>query len=102
MEMMMLGERVSAEQAERWGLISRMVEDDALTAEARALATKLAAGPTRSYGLLRRLARDAEQSTLTEALAAERIAQREAGRTKDFQRGVMAFLAKQPPRFEGD
>jgi 2-(1,2-epoxy-1,2-dihydrophenyl)acetyl-CoA isomerase len=102
MEMMMLGERVSAEQAERWGLISRMVEDDALADEVRSLATKLAAGPTRSYGLLRRLARDAEQATLTEALAAERTAQREAGRTKDFQRGVMAFLAKQPPRFEGD
>lgn len=102
MEMMLLGERVSAEQAEDWGLISRMVEDDALLDEARTLATKLAAGPTRSYGLLRRLARDAEQSSLTEALAAERIAQRDAGRTKDFQRGVMAFLAKQAPRFEGD
>jgi 2-(1,2-epoxy-1,2-dihydrophenyl)acetyl-CoA isomerase len=63
---------------------------------------KLAAGPTHSYGLLRRLARDAEQTTLTEALAAERIAQRDAGRTKDFQRGVMAFLAKQEPRFQGD
>jgi 2-(1,2-epoxy-1,2-dihydrophenyl)acetyl-CoA isomerase len=102
MEMMMLGERVSAEQAERWGLISRMVEDDALAGEARALATKLAAGPTRAYGLLRRLARDAEQSSLSEALAAERIAQRDAGRTNDFRRGVMAFLAKQQPRFEGD
>lgn len=102
MEMMMLGERVSAEQAEQWGLISRMVEDDALQDEARALAARLAAGPTRSYGLLRRLARDAEQSSLTEALAAERIAQRDAGRTKDFQRGVMAFLSKQEPRFEGD
>ena len=102
MEMMMLGERVPAEQAEQWGLISRMVEDDALLDEARALAARLAAGPTRSYGLLRRLARDAEQSSLTEALAAERIAQRDAGRTKDFQRGVMAFLAKTEPRFEGD
>ena len=102
LEMMMLGERIPAEQAERWGLISRMVEDDALAGGARALAERLAAGPTRSYGLLRRLARDAEQSSLTEALAAERIAQRDAGRTKDFQRGVMAFLAKQEPRFRGD
>jgi 2-(1,2-epoxy-1,2-dihydrophenyl)acetyl-CoA isomerase len=102
MEMMMLGERVAAEKAEAWGLISRMTEDDALLDEASALATTLAAGPTRAYGLLRRLARDAEQSSLTEALAAERIAQRDAGRTKDFQRGVMAFLAKQEPHFEGD
>ncbi len=101
MEMMMLGERIPAEQAEQWGLISRMVEDDRLQDEAKALATKLAAGPTAAYGLLRRLARDAEQSSLTEALAAERIAQRDAGRTDDFKAGVMAFLQKKPPRFSG-
>ena len=101
MEMMMLGERIPAEQAERWGLIGRVVEDDRLLDEARALASKLAAGPTRAYALLRRLARDAEQSNLAEALAAERIAQRDAGRTDDFKAGVMAFLQKQPPRFRG-
>ncbi|MGQ0659501.1 enoyl-CoA hydratase-related protein [Sphingosinicella sp.] len=101
MEMMMLGERVPAEQAEQWGMISRMVEDDRLLDEAKTLATKLAAGPTAAYGSLRRLARDAEQSSLTEALAAERIAQRDAGRTDDFKAGVMAFLQKQPPRFTG-
>lgn len=101
MEMMMLGERIPAEKAEQWGLISRMVEDDRLLEEAQALAARLAAGPTLAYGLVRRLARDAEQSSLTEALAAERIAQRDAGRTDDFKSGVMAFLQKQPPRFEG-
>lgn len=101
MEMTMLGERVPAEQAERWGLISRMVEDDQLLDEAKTLATKLATGPTAAYGLLRRLARDAEQSSLTEALAAERIAQRDAGRTDDFKAGVMAFLQKKPPHFRG-
>ena len=101
MEMMMLGERIAAEKAEEWGLISRMVEDDQLQDEARALAARLAAGPTAAYGLLRRLARDAEQSSLTEALGAERIAQRDAGRTDDFKAAVMAFLRKQPPTFTG-
>jgi len=101
MEMMILGERISAEKAEQWGLISRMVEDDRLLDEARALAARLAAGPTLAYGLVRRLARDAEQISLTEALAAERTAQRDAGRTEDFRAGVMAFLQKQAPRFEG-
>ncbi|MGE0178565.1 MAG: enoyl-CoA hydratase-related protein [Sphingomonas sp.] len=101
MQMMMLGERISAEKAEQWGLIGRMVEDDRLLDEARALAGRLAAGPTVAYGLLRRLARDAEQSSLTEALAAERLAQRDAGRTDDFKGAVMAFLQKQTPRFEG-
>src|SRR5207237_764173 len=79
MEMMMLGERVPAEQAAGWGLISRMVEDWDLEAEAVALATRLAQGPTIAYGLLRRLARDSEQLSLTDALVAERLAQREAG-----------------------
>ena len=102
MEMMMLGERIPAEQAVEWGLISRTVEDEALAAEAGALAARLAAGPTVAYGLIRRLARDAEQLQLSDALMAERIAQRDAGRTQDFKRGVFAFLQKQPATFKGN
>ena len=101
MEMMMLGERIPAERAAEWGLISRVVEDDELAREAVALATRLAQGPTIAYGLLRRLASNAEQLSLTDALAAERVAQREAGRTDDFRTAVIAFLQKQQPRFEG-
>jgi len=101
MEMMMLGERIPAEKAAEWGLIARMVEDEDLAAEAAALATRLAQGPTLAYGLLRRLARDAEQSSLADALAAERIAQRDAGRTSDFKSAVVAFLQKQKPTFDG-
>jgi 2-(1,2-epoxy-1,2-dihydrophenyl)acetyl-CoA isomerase len=101
MEMMMLGERITAEQALAWGMIARMVEDEALATEATALATQLAQGPTIAYGLLRRLARDAEQLSLGEALGAERIAQRDAGRTADFKSAVMAFLQKQKPSFDG-
>jgi 2-(1,2-epoxy-1,2-dihydrophenyl)acetyl-CoA isomerase len=101
MEMMMLGERIPAEQALDWGLISRVVEDEHLASEAVMLATRLAQGPTVALGLIRRLARDAEQLPLTEALAAERVAQRDAGRTEDFKGAVMAFLQKHQPRFEG-
>ena len=101
MEMMMLGERIPAETAAEWGMISRVVEDDALDGEAQALAARLAAGPTVAYGLLRKLARDAEQSSLTDALSAERRVQTLAGRTEDFKAGVMGFLHKQPARFEG-
>lgn len=101
MEMMMLGERISAEQAQQWGLISRVVEDEHIASEAVALATRLAQGPTVALGLIRKLARDAEQLPLTEALAAERAAQREAGRTEDFKAAVIAFLQKHQPRFEG-
>jgi 2-(1,2-epoxy-1,2-dihydrophenyl)acetyl-CoA isomerase len=101
MEMMMLGERISAEKAADWGLISRVVEDEDLETEAVALATRLAQGPTIAYGLLRRLARNAEQLGLTDALMAERIAQRDAGRTDDFKAAVIAFLQKQKPTFDG-
>ncbi len=101
MEMMMLGERIPADQAADWGLISRVVDDEALAEEAAALAARLAAGPTVAYGLIRKLARDAEQLSLSESLAAERVAQRDAGHTEDFKRAVMAFLQKQKPTFEG-
>jgi 2-(1,2-epoxy-1,2-dihydrophenyl)acetyl-CoA isomerase len=101
MEMMMLGERISAEKALEWGLIARVVEDEALQSEAVLLATRLAQGPTVALGLIRRLAREAGHKPLSEALAAERVAQREAGVTEDFRGAVMAFLQKQPARFEG-
>ena len=101
MEMMMLGERLPAEKALEWGLIARVVADEHLASEAVALATSLAQGPTVALGLIRKLARNAEQLPLSEALKAERHAQRDAGRTEDFKAAVMAFLQKQQPRFEG-
>ena len=100
-EMMMLADRISAEKAADWGLISRVVDDEHLASEAMLVATNLAKGPTVAFGLIRKLARDSEQLPLSEALAAERIAQREAGRTRDFKAAVGAFLQKHPARFEG-
>jgi 2-(1,2-epoxy-1,2-dihydrophenyl)acetyl-CoA isomerase len=101
MEMMMLGERIPAEQAFEWGMIARVVEDQDLAEEAVALATRLAQGPTVALGLIRKLARDAGSQPLGEALAAERAAQRDAGRTEDFRAAVMAFLQKRQPQFRG-
>jgi 2-(1,2-epoxy-1,2-dihydrophenyl)acetyl-CoA isomerase len=98
---MMLGERIPAETALDWGLINRVVDDAALAAEAAALAERLARGPTVALGLIRKLAREAMQAPLGDALADERAAQREAGKTEDFRNAVMAFLGKQAPRFEG-
>jgi 2-(1,2-epoxy-1,2-dihydrophenyl)acetyl-CoA isomerase len=99
--MMMLGERIKAEQAVDWGLIYRMVEDEALAAEARTLALKLAAGPTRAHALIRQGIRACLDGSLADALRMERANQREAGRTADFEEGVQAFLEKRPARFEG-
>ncbi|HEX8625620.1 MAG TPA: enoyl-CoA hydratase-related protein [Allosphingosinicella sp.] len=101
MEMMMLGDRVPAEKALEWGLISRVVEDEHLASEAVLLATRLAQGPTVALGLIRKLAREAGDMPLSDALAAERAAQRDAGETEDFKGAVAAFLQKRQPRFEG-
>ena len=101
MEMMLLGERISAGQALDWGMIARVVDDQDLPAESVALATRLAQGPTVAYGLIRKLARESAQLSLTDALAAERIAQRDAGRTEDFKQAVYAFLQKRQPSFDG-
>ncbi len=101
LEMMLLGERIPADQAQQWGMIARVCDDEALTEQSTALAEKLARGPTQALGLVRGLARNAEQLSLSEALGAERVAQRDAGRTADFRSAVFAFLQKQPPTFEG-
>ena len=100
-EMMLLGERIPAEKALEWGMIARVVDDQDLAGEAAALAANLAQGPTVALGLIRKLARDSEHRSLTDALAAERVAQRDAGRTDDFKAAVLAFLQKRRPQFDG-
>ncbi len=99
-EMMMLGERVPAAKALDWGMIHRVAADEALDAEALALATRLAAGPA-ALGLIRRQAQAAASLTYEEALLAEADNQRAARGTADSAEGGAAFLAKRPPVFRG-
>ncbi|KCZ87143.1 enoyl-CoA hydratase/isomerase [Hyphomonas johnsonii] len=101
MEMTLLGEKVHAEQALAWGLVNRVVEDDALMDTALQLAAQLAAGPTRALALTRKLVWDACDGDFKGALRAERLAQRTAGRTSDFAEGVKAFLEKRKAQFKG-
>ncbi len=100
-EMMMLGERVSAARALDWGMIHKVVADDALDAEALALATRLAAGPTVALGLMRRALGAALDTDYASAMLAEADAQRTARGSADSMEGGMAFLQKRRPNFTG-
>ncbi|MDA5193560.1 enoyl-CoA hydratase-related protein [Govanella unica] len=99
--MMMLGEKISAEDAFDWGLVSKLVDDDKLMDESLAMARKLATGPTRAINLIRHLLDASEGHSLTEQLDLERQHQCTAGRYEDFREGVAAFLAKRKPDFSG-
>ena len=99
--MMMLGERIGGEEAERIGLIYKCVEDADLMTEAEALAVRLAAGPTRALGMMKRVMREGLETGLATTLSAEAAAQRIAGGTSDAAEGGMAFLAKRKPAFTG-
>ena len=97
----MLAEKVSAEQAEEWGLIHRVVEPPALLDVAGTTAAQLATQPTRGLGLIKRALNRSLGVDLEKQLAYEEELQREAGRTADYAEGVRAFLEKRKPRFEG-
>jgi 2-(1,2-epoxy-1,2-dihydrophenyl)acetyl-CoA isomerase len=97
----LLGDRLSAEQAESWGLIWKVVDDDRLMPESVDLARRLATQPTVALGLIKRALRLAESNDLSAQLDLERDLQRTAGRTQDYREGVAAFKEKRPPKFVG-
>ena len=99
--MMMLGEKIPAAQAEEWGLIYKAVDDAALMDEARALAERLAAGPTLAYATMKRNIATALDGTINDVFLAEAEGQRTAGASADAMEGGMAFLQKRKPAFTG-
>ena len=101
MGLMLLGEPLPAANAAEWGLIWKVVEDDRLMAEARALAVRLAQGPTIGLGLIKEALNRSLESGIDAQLDRERDLQRVAARSADFREGVAAFLEKRPARFTG-
>ncbi|MEM1432978.1 MAG: enoyl-CoA hydratase/isomerase [Pseudomonadota bacterium] len=101
MELSLLAERLPADEAQSWGLVNRVFDDnDALMAGAREIAGRLAAGP-RSLGLIRRLYWQSWNNSFEQQLDLEAQMQNVAGATVDHKEGVKAFLEKRDARFEG-
>ncbi len=101
MGLAMLAEPLPAEKAEQWGLIWKCVDDDKLMIETRALALRLATGPTLAYALTKQALYAAADSDFDSQLGLEAQLQREAGKSEDFREGISAFLDKRATRFIG-
>lgn len=100
--LMMLGDKVTAEQALQYGLIYKVIADDQLMAEAEKLALQLAQMPTKGLGLTKRLLNASLQNNLEQQLTMEGEMQAAAAKTYDHQEGVKAFLEKRKPVFKGE
>lgn len=101
-ELSLLAERLPAEQAQQWGLVNRLFEDnDALLAGATAIARKLADGP-RSLAFIRQAYWSTWHNSYEQQLDLEARLQTQASATKDFQEGVQAFLEKREAKFQGN
>jgi 2-(1,2-epoxy-1,2-dihydrophenyl)acetyl-CoA isomerase len=100
-QLLLLPEPFLAETAAEWGLVHRVVAPEDVLPEARALAARLAAGPTAAYRAVKTVLATAATDALEDTLALEGRLQTELGQTADHREAVEAFLGKRAPEFTG-
>ncbi|WP_406177586.1 enoyl-CoA hydratase/isomerase family protein [Streptomyces canus] len=100
-ELMFFGEALTAREAERLGLVNRVVEDEELAKTAREWAGRLATGPTRALALTKQLVNASLDSDRATAFAAEAAAQEINMTTEDAQEGVASFVERRSPEYRG-
>ncbi|GAB3456868.1 2-(1,2-epoxy-1,2-dihydrophenyl)acetyl-CoA isomerase PaaG [Massilia terrae] len=98
----MLGEKLSAEKAEEWGLIWRAVADEELMPEAMKMARHFATAPTKGLAFTKKALQASYANTLPQQLQLEADMMRELGYSHDYREGVAAFMAKRPAEFKGE
>ncbi|MGY9047018.1 enoyl-CoA hydratase [Puniceibacterium antarcticum] len=97
----LFAEKISARQADDWGMIWECVPDDAFVDHWQTRAAQLANGPTGAYARIKEAIRGSFDNDLEEQLALEAKLQGQCGKTRDFKEGVVAFMEKRPALYEG-
>jgi len=102
LELTLTNRMLSAQEAFEWGIVNRVVPDKELLAQARAMAAQLAAGPTRAFGISKRLLHSGWTETLETQMEHESESIANSARTSDAREGITAFLEKRSPKFKGE
>lgn len=100
--LMMLGDKVTAAEAERMGMLYKVFPDETFTTEAQKIAITLAQMPTRGLALTKQALNNALMNSYEDQLHDEELLQEKAGTTADYKEGVKAFLEKRKPVFRGE